>query len=303
MYTTPPVDHTVCVWSVEGTEGVWTAQDRLCARAVATVPQDAAVRALCALSVPQPRVWVADEAGALVVWHGESHAQLRTVVPPGSAEARVGCMVSTDEGVWCGDDRGGLRLYDALSTALLARHTTPHQQPLQHLAGAAVVGSHGGRLGIVWAAYGDSTVHAWRVLESLPQHVCRVRTAVEEQRKGIVELQRRLPEALAQAAGQLAAAETRSALLGKRVHGLEMTIAIDTAGPAAREEEAANDARLVAASNEQRAVAGEVENALLRLRDQIDLWLEAVRDPSVQPISPRHPQSLTAPKPRTPARG
>ena len=210
-------DHTLRVWSVDGTGGAWTAQDGLCARPLGIVPQDAAVRALCALSVPQPRVWVADEAGALTVWHGESRALLRTVVAPGSAEARVGCMASSEEGLWCGDDRGGLRLYDALSTALLARHAAAHQHPLQHIAAATVGGSHGGRLGVVWAAYGDSTVHAWRVLESLPQHARRVGAAVEAQRKGIGELQRRLPEALAQAAGQLAAAETRSALLGKQV--------------------------------------------------------------------------------------
>eukprot|EP00966_Prymnesium_polylepis_P023081 530998-Prymnesium_polylepis.1 len=78
-------------------------------------------------------------------------------------------MVATvDGGVWCGDERGGLRLFDGPSTALVARHTAPGSQPLRHLSTAAMAAT-GHRdapsRGLVWAAFADSTVQVWRVLE------------------------------------------------------------------------------------------------------------------------------------------
>lgn len=94
-------DHLIHVWSAAESTGF--------AHVVCLEDFGSPLRVLTAQpSSATPRVWAADAAGALRAYHAQSHAVLRTVVPPGTAPPTT-CVACTPSGsIWVGDASGGL---------------------------------------------------------------------------------------------------------------------------------------------------------------------------------------------------
>ena len=278
-------DQTLAVWASDGTDPV----------ALTSIDQVASPRVMCAQSSPKQRVWVADMAGGLHVWHGARRSLLRRVIGEGS-EAAVGCMTMVDEHIWCGDDAGGLRIYDGASTSLLHR-IAMHRPAVIALAVSSVPTSHGRRGKFVWSSSADHSVQVWRILEDTHEHVARVRACIADQHSKILTTQQLLPRCVAQAVGRLSAASKRSELLGWQVADLEISLCVASGlsgpgvlGRAAGEEELGVDAT----ERESREIASEVERSLSDLRDEIDRLLEGARASCMWQLSPSKVISVTS---------
>ena len=140
----------------------------------------APVRLLVVQSIAAPRVWAADTAGALRVYHARSHAVLRTLVTAGSAPPATSIAPTASGAVWVGDASGCLTVYEGHSTAPLARLDGAHLGAVGGLASPAGSGGGGGggvgegRMGsitLVWSFGADATVRVWGMSEQLPEKV------------------------------------------------------------------------------------------------------------------------------------